>query len=109
MKLVLDSDVVVAGTRSDLGASKQLLLAALASRYDLLLSVPLVVQYESVLMRREHRKAAQLTIEEVEVLLDALVAVGTPVRLSFLWRPSLTDPGTRWCWRRRSTAVRTFW
>lgn len=26
------------------------------------------------------------------VILDALVAVGEAVRLSFLWRPTLTDP-----------------
>lgn len=46
-----------------------------------------------MLTRREHLKAAQLTAEEVGVLLDALVAVGTAIRLSFLWRPSLSDPG----------------
>ncbi|MEW6752247.1 MAG: PIN domain-containing protein [Candidatus Latescibacterota bacterium] len=92
MRLALDTDVLVAGTRSDLGASKQLLLAALDGCYTLLVSVPLVLQYESVLTRPEHLTIAPLTVDEVGVLLDALVGVGNPVRLSFRWRPCLSDP-----------------
>ena len=33
-----------------------------------------------------------LTAGEIGVVLDALVKVGNAVRLSFHWRPSLTDP-----------------
>ena len=93
MKLVLDTDVLVAGTRSDRGASKQLLFAALDQRFELLLSVPLVLQYEDVLTRPEHLDAARITTEDVGTLLDALVSVGAAVRLAFRWRPTLTDPG----------------
>jgi putative PIN family toxin of toxin-antitoxin system len=92
MRLVLDTDVVVAATRSDRGASKQLLFAAFDQRYELLLSVPLVLQYESVLTRPEHLNAAGLTAEEIGVILDALIKVGKPVRFSFHWRPCLSDP-----------------
>jgi len=92
MRFVLDTSVLVAAIRSPAGASKQLLLSGLESQYTVLLSVPLTVEYEAVLTREEHLLASGLNISEVNVLLDALVAVARPVRLSFLWRPALRDP-----------------
>ena len=92
MRTVLDSDVLVAGLRSDRGASRQLLLAALDQEYALLLSVPLVIEYEAVITRAEHLKASGLTKAEAIMILDALVSVAEPVRLSFRWRPVLRDP-----------------
>ncbi len=92
MRLVLDTDVVVAAFRSDHGASRQLLLAALDRKIVMLVSVPLMFEYEAVLKRPEHLAATGLTPEEVDTVLDALAAVIEPVRLRFLWRPRLRDP-----------------
>ena len=92
MRAVLDTDVLVAALRSDKGASRQLLLAAVEQRYDLLLSVPLVIEYEAVLTRPEQLTASKLSVADVGVILDVLVSVAEPVRLSFRWRPVLTDP-----------------
>lgn len=47
MRIVLDADVLVAAFRSDRGASRKLLEAALDRRFVLLLSVPLVIEYEA--------------------------------------------------------------
>ena len=93
MRLVLDTDVVVAAMRSDRGASRQLLLAALDRRFTLLASVPLMLEYEAVLTRPEHLKEIGLRAEEVNDVLDGLAAVIEPVTLRFLWRPRLRDPG----------------
>jgi len=92
MRIVLDTNVLVAALRSDAGASRQLLERALDQRYVLLLSVPLMIEYEDVLMRPEHLNVSNLSAKEVGVILDALAAVGEAVRLSFLWRPMLKDP-----------------
>jgi putative PIN family toxin of toxin-antitoxin system len=89
---VLDTDVVVAAFRSDKGASRQLLLAALDRRFELLLSVPLILEYEAVLVRPEHLAACGLTSVEVGKVLDDLAAVAKPVKLAFRWRPQLPDP-----------------
>jgi predicted nucleic acid-binding protein len=89
---VIDTDVLVAAVRSDLGASRVLLTAALERRYEVLASVPLMLQYESVLTRSEHLIAAGLSEGDVQVLLDAIASVATPVRISYLWRPMLPDP-----------------
>jgi len=92
-RTVLDTDVLVAAVRSDRGASRVLLTAALEQRYPVLASVPLMLQYESVLTRSEHLAAARISVADVEVLLDAIALVIEPIRISYLWRPMLSDPG----------------
>jgi putative PIN family toxin of toxin-antitoxin system len=89
---VVDTDVMVAALRSDRGASRQLLLAALSRQFELLLSVPLILEYEAVLTRPEHLAACGLSSTEVGVVLDDLAAMARPVRLAFRWRPRLSDP-----------------
>jgi putative PIN family toxin of toxin-antitoxin system len=89
---VLDTDVIVAALRSDRGASRQLLLAALNRQFELLLSVPLMLEYEAVLTRPQHLAASRLSGTEVGQVLDDLAAVARPVRLAFRWRPRLPDP-----------------
>jgi predicted nucleic acid-binding protein len=61
-------------------------------RFELLLSVPLMLEYEAVLTRDEHLSASGLSAREVERVLDDLAAVAEPVRLAFRWRPRLPDP-----------------
>ena len=92
MRLVLDTDVVVAAFRSDRGASRRLLLAALNRKVIMLVSVPLMLEYEAVLKRPEQLDAIGVTSDEIDAVLDALAAVIEPVRLRFLWRPMLKDP-----------------
>ena len=92
MRLVLDTNVLVAAFRSDRGASRQLLLAALDQRLVLLASVPLMLEYEAVLTRAEQLARTGLTVEETNAVLDALAEVIEPVLLRFLWRPMLRDP-----------------
>jgi predicted nucleic acid-binding protein len=83
---------MVAALRSERGASRRLLIAALERRFHALLSVPLMFEYEAVLTRQEHLDAAQLTRGDVGSILDALTSRVEPVRLAFLWRPTLPDP-----------------
>jgi len=92
MRLVLDTDVVVAALRSDRGASRQLLIAGLESRIEMLVSVPLAMEYEAVITRPRLLKEAGMTTEEVEAILDAILAAAVPVEMRFLWRPQLQDP-----------------
>ncbi|MGE3403354.1 MAG: putative toxin-antitoxin system toxin component, PIN family [Vicinamibacterales bacterium] len=88
---MLDTDVLVAAIRSDRGASRVLLTLALERRYPALVSVPLMIEYEAVLTRPEHLDASGLSSDEMQALLDAVALVAEPVRLSYLWRPSLPD------------------
>ena len=89
--MVLDTTVMVAGLRSAAGASRQLLIAVLEKRFELLVSVPLMIEYEAVLTRKEHLRAAGLKAAEVIELLDAIASVAEPVVPNFRWRPMLRD------------------
>ena len=92
MRLVLDTDVLVAATRSRSGASWQLVDRALTGDFTLLLSVPLVLEYEAVLRREEHRKVHGLSVTQLDEVINSLVRVAEPVQIRFLWRPLLSDP-----------------
>lgn len=83
---------MVAALRSNKGASRQLLIFALGKRFELLLSVPLMFEYEAVLKRPEHLRKVGATRDNVDEILDALAGVGVPVTSRFSWRPELTDP-----------------
>ena len=93
MDVVLDTDVLVAAVRSRMGASRAWVRAILLGEATLLLSVPLVLQYEAVLLRPEHLAAARASAAQIQALLDALCAICRPVEIAFLWRPTLRDPG----------------
>lgn len=92
MRYVLDTDVVVAAMRSPAGASAALLLAAANGRVTLLMSVPLVIEYEATCFLAEHRLAGGLSESEVALFLDGVAALAEPVECHFLWRPRLRDP-----------------
>ena len=83
---------MVAAFRSDAGASRQVLEAARVQRFELLLSVPLILEYESVLTRPEQLAASGATIEDVAAVLDELAAVAKRVQLIIRTRPLLPDP-----------------
>jgi len=92
MRLVLDTAAMVAAIRSNAGASNRLLAAGLGRRLTMLVSTPLLLEYEAVMTRPEHLGASGLTAQEIGVLLDAVAATAEPVRLAFLWRPAVRDP-----------------
>jgi len=56
--------------------------------------VPLVLEYEAVLRREEHRKVHGLSVPELDEVINSLVRVAEAVQIRFLWRPLLSDPNT---------------
>ena len=92
MRVVLDTDVVVAAMRSPSGASSALLAAALAGRVVLVANVALVLEYEAVCGRAEHLDAAKFNSRQLTTFLDAVAALVEPVESHFIWRPQLRDP-----------------
>lgn len=92
MNYVLDTNVLVAGIRSSGGASAEILRRILARRTSVLCSVPLFLEYESVLLRPEHLAAAGVKSRDIVNFLDVLADMVRPVEIQFLWRPRLRDP-----------------
>ena len=90
MLVVLDSSVLVAGFRSRRGASFRTLTLLRAGEFEIAVSVPLVLEYEAVLLR--HAEAVGLSTNDVVGLVDYLCKVGRRQDIHFLWRPRLRDP-----------------
>jgi putative PIN family toxin of toxin-antitoxin system len=92
VRIVLDTDVVVAALRSPGGASAAIVRLVRQGGATLLISVALALEYEAVCSRPEHRLGAGLSEHQVNVFVDAIVALAEPVPVHFLWRPQLRDP-----------------
>jgi putative PIN family toxin of toxin-antitoxin system len=92
MKFVLDTDVVVSGVRSPTGASAQVLRLARQCQIEIAVTVPLILEYESVLTRPEHLDASGLEASDMRTVVDVLVDVAAWTRIDYRWRPQTRDP-----------------
>ena len=90
ISIVLDTCVFISALRSSQGASFKLLSAIDNEKFDLYLSVPLILEYEAV-AKRESR-AIGLTHTDIEDIIDYLCLMGKHRQIHFLWRPNLKDP-----------------
>jgi len=88
LRLVIDTDVLLSAFISPVGASRQLVLDALDGKFALLLSTPLLLEYESVLRRPYHLSRAQATEADVLEILDALAGLCVTVVFDYSWRPT---------------------
>jgi len=93
VRILLDTNVVIAAIRSPLGASAELLRRIDQGRATMLLTLALALEYETQCMLADHRLAAGLTALEAGIFVDGLIAMAEPVRSYFRWRPQLHDPG----------------
>lgn len=89
--IVMDTSVLVAALRSRRGASFELLSRVGTGRFELVVSVALVLEYEAVGTR--HLEASGLDAADLDAVLDYLCAVADRRRIHYLWRPTLRDPG----------------
>jgi putative PIN family toxin of toxin-antitoxin system len=89
LRIVLDTNILVAALRSRRGASFALLDTVGTGRFEHVVSVPLVMEYESVLLRLG---MVPLGEEVVHDVLDYLCATAIRQDVHFLWRPRLPDP-----------------
>lgn len=90
-RLVLDTSVLVAALRSRRGASFRLLSQIDTGAFQTAVSVPLVFEYEAA--GKRHARAAGLTHEDIDDLIDYLCQVSIRQGIFYLWRPFLKDPG----------------
>jgi putative PIN family toxin of toxin-antitoxin system len=91
-RLVVDTSVIAAGLRSQLGASNRILTLVAERQLVPLVTTALFLEYEDVLNRPEQRLATGMAIEDVAGFLAALASAAEPVDVHFMWRPQLADP-----------------
>lgn len=87
VRVVLDTNVLVSAFRSREGVAFRLITLLREDRFKICVSVPLVLEYEDVLLR-----ATSLGEEDVLTVLRFLCAIADQQKIFFLWRPVLPDP-----------------
>lgn len=91
-RVVLDTSVVVAALRSQLGASNAVLGLVATRRLIALATPPLFLEYEDVLKRPEHQLIHSLVEEQIDEFLAEFAALIEPIETHFRWRPQVRDP-----------------
>jgi putative PIN family toxin of toxin-antitoxin system len=91
VRLVLDTNIVIAAYRNPFGASAALLVKAKSRRIVLVGTGSLALEYEEVCSRPEHANSQGRSQDDAEVFLNQLFEFIEPVTPWFLWRPQLRD------------------
>jgi putative PIN family toxin of toxin-antitoxin system len=86
MKLVIDTNILVSALKSRRGASYLLLSLLGSGAFKTAVSVPLVLEYETVLTRD-----SEFDVDFVDALIDTICALSEHHNIFYLWRPMLTD------------------
>ena len=91
LAVVLDTNVFISALRSKRGASHQVLRLVGKGKFEIELSVPLVLEYEATAKRQSRQLG--LSHADIDNILDFVCRVGRHHAIHFLWRPQLRDPG----------------
>jgi putative PIN family toxin of toxin-antitoxin system len=89
-RVVIDTNVLIAGLRSRHGASNKLLSLIGTNMFVTAISVPLVLEYEEATQR--HAGVLPYSRDELNEIVDFICAHSEAHPIYYLWRPSLPDP-----------------
>ena len=87
---MLDTNVMVAALKSKRGASYKLLSIIDQDKFQISISVPLIIEYEYALKRTDLN--ILLTDSEIDDILDYICQIADKREIFYLWRPYLKDP-----------------
>src|SRR5258706_15469188 len=90
LQAVVDTNVVLSALRSKRGASYRLLKFLGDPRWQMNVSVALIVQYEAV--ARREAVPLHATLQEADRFIDYLCTASVHRAIYFNWRPHLPDP-----------------
>jgi putative PIN family toxin of toxin-antitoxin system len=91
MRIVLDTNVLVAAAKSRQGASFALVSSIPNPQFQICLSIGLYAEWQEVLIRSENLPPGR-TVEEASRFLRYLASQSHLQEIHFLWRPFLPDP-----------------
>jgi putative PIN family toxin of toxin-antitoxin system len=88
-RIIIDTSTLIAGLRSRKGASYRLLMLLGANRFEVTVSVALILEYEAVAKRLVG--SFDWTTADIEAIIDYICSVAEHVQVHYLWRPQLRD------------------
>ncbi|WP_353929180.1 putative toxin-antitoxin system toxin component, PIN family [Okeanomitos corallinicola TIOX110] len=89
-QIVVDTNVILAGLRSNRGASYKLLSILNDTRWQLNISTALIFEYEEILKREKDQ--LNLEDEDIDNIIEAICAISNQCNIFYLWRPVARDP-----------------
>lgn len=88
--IVIDTNVIVTALRSNKGASFKLISLLKYNKFTINISVPLILEYESILTREINN--LNLNLKDIEIFIDYICKISKKYKIHYLWRPFLKDP-----------------
>lgn len=89
-QVVIDTNVLVAALKSNQGASYKLINLIPSRKFEVYISVPLLLEYESIAKR--YQDQTNLTEQEIDDIIDLICGLANEQEIFYLWRPHLKDP-----------------
>jgi putative PIN family toxin of toxin-antitoxin system len=89
-QLIIDTNVLISGLRSNQGASYQLLTRLKDDRWQTNISVPLILEYETLLYREA--TVLQISSSTIDRILNDICAISNHHEIFYIWRPAVKDP-----------------
>ena len=89
-QIVIDTDVFISALRSRKGGSYKLLALLGTDKFEINVSVALVLEYEYVAKR--YVKELALNNTDIDDIIDYICLVANKRKVFYLWRPVLKDP-----------------
>jgi len=90
IQIVIDTNIFISSLKNDRGASFYLLSLLGKSDFETNISVPLIMEYESVANR--FLSSINLTPVDLNHILDFICFASNRHEINYLWRPFLKDP-----------------
>jgi len=87
---VVDTNIIVSALKSRNGFSYDLLTIIDDKRFQIFISVPLILEYDEAIKR--DRVKIKLNKAEIDAVLDYICLVAEKRKIFYLWRPHLKDP-----------------
>ena len=89
-KIIIDSNVILSGLKSKNGYSFKLLKQIPNNKFKVAISVPLILEYESLLM--SNIKTLGLNKKDINDFINYICKISEHTKIYYLWRPFLKDP-----------------
>ena len=93
MKIVIDTNIVLAALLSQQGISNRFLVWLFTKQSKInVVSNTLITEFEDVLLRKKNRlKYQQFSEQEIKRFIDDICTISHHQNINFLWRPFLKD------------------
>jgi len=89
-QIVVDTNVLVAGLRSNRGASYKLLTILNDARWQVNISTTLIFEYEEILKRSSLELGLSFT--DIDAIIRGICSISNQRQIFYVWRPTSTDP-----------------